>query len=86
VVVAGVSQPGRSGGDTSPELAALAEGAQENGVEAVVVVGPEAAVDVLAPRLRPGDAVLVKASRVAGLEQVAAALLHWASGSSESAS
>ncbi len=86
VVVAGAPQPGRSGGDNSPELAALAEGAQENGVEAVVVVGPEAAVDVLTPRLRPGDAVLVKASRVAGLEQVAAALLHWSSGSSGSAS
>ncbi len=79
VVVAGTPQPGQPGDDTSPELAALAEGARENGVEAVVVVGPEAAVDALTPVLRPGDAVLVKASRVAGLEQVAAALLDWSS-------
>ena len=77
VVVAGAPQPGRTGRDTSPELAALAEGARENGVEAVVVEGLGAAVDALTPRLRPGDAVLVKASRVAGLEQVAAALLGW---------
>jgi UDP-N-acetylmuramoyl-tripeptide--D-alanyl-D-alanine ligase len=76
VVVAGASQPGAPG-ETFSELAALAEGARENGVEAVVVEGPEKAVDVLTPRLRPGDAVLVKASRVAGLERVAAALLEW---------
>jgi UDP-N-acetylmuramoyl-tripeptide--D-alanyl-D-alanine ligase len=43
----------------------------------VVVDGPEAAVTAVAPRLRAGDAVLVKASRVAGLERVADALLTW---------
>jgi UDP-N-acetylmuramoyl-tripeptide--D-alanyl-D-alanine ligase len=83
VVVAGAPQPGGRPGDTSPDLAALADGARENGVEAVVVAGPDEAVDALASRLRPGDAVLVKASRVAGLERVAAALLDL---STESAS
>ena len=77
VVVAGAPQPGGPGGVSSPELAALADGARENGVEALVVAHPEEAVDALTPRLRPGDAVLVKASRVAGLERVAAALLEW---------
>jgi UDP-N-acetylmuramoyl-tripeptide--D-alanyl-D-alanine ligase len=56
-------------------VAALAEGARDAGVDAVVVDGPDAAVAELGPRLRTGDAVLVKASRVAGLERVAAALL-----------
>jgi UDP-N-acetylmuramoyl-tripeptide--D-alanyl-D-alanine ligase len=59
-------------------VVALAEGAREAGAEAIVVEGPEAALAELAPRLRPGDAVLVKASRVAGLERVAAALLDLA--------
>ena len=75
VVVAGAPELEGSGGRTSPELAALADGARENGVEALVVARPEEAVDALASRVRPGDAVLVKASRVAGLERVAAALL-----------
>jgi UDP-N-acetylmuramoyl-tripeptide--D-alanyl-D-alanine ligase len=44
----------------------------------VVVAGPDAAVDVLTPRLRSGDAVLVKASRVVGLERVAEALVEGA--------
>jgi UDP-N-acetylmuramoyl-tripeptide--D-alanyl-D-alanine ligase len=74
VVVGGPPRPGWPAG---PELAALADGARESGVGAVLVEGPEAAVAVLAPRLQPGDAVLVKASRVAGLERVAAALLSW---------
>jgi UDP-N-acetylmuramyl pentapeptide synthase len=34
-------------------------------------------VAALTPRLRPGDAVLVKASRVIGLERVADALFQW---------
>ena len=55
----------------------LAEGARAAGAEAVVVDTADAAVKELAARLRPGDAVLVKASRVAGLERVAAALLEW---------
>ncbi|HYH51283.1 MAG TPA: UDP-N-acetylmuramoyl-tripeptide--D-alanyl-D-alanine ligase, partial [Acidimicrobiia bacterium] len=57
----------------------LAEGARGAGAEALDVTSPEAAVDALAPHVRPGDAVLVKASRVAGLERVAAALLERAS-------
>jgi hypothetical protein len=48
-----------------------------------VVDGPAGAVAVLAPRLAAGDAVLVKASRVAGLERVAAALLRWSPGGQE---
>jgi len=55
----------------------LADGAAAAGTEALTVDAPEAAVAALAPRLREGDAVLVKASRVAGLERVAAALLEW---------
>ncbi len=56
---------------------ALADGAREAGVEVVDVEGPEQALAALAPRLRAGDAVLVKASRVAGLERVASSLLTW---------
>ena len=52
----------------------LAEGANAAGTDTVTVDSPEAAVAALAARLRPGDAVLVKASRVAGLERVAALL------------
>ena len=55
----------------------LAEGARAAGTEAVEVTSPEAAVVALAAHLRAGDAVLVKASRVVGLERVAAALLEW---------
>jgi UDP-N-acetylmuramoyl-tripeptide--D-alanyl-D-alanine ligase len=58
----------------------LAEGARAAGTEAVEVTSPEAAVKALAPQLRAGDAVLVKASRVVGLERVAAALLEWPGG------
>ncbi|MEW6476383.1 MAG: UDP-N-acetylmuramoyl-tripeptide--D-alanyl-D-alanine ligase [Actinomycetota bacterium] len=79
VIVSGPAGPGSpSGGAPSPELGALAEGARESGVEVVVVAGPDAAVDVLTPRLRSGDAVLVKASRVVGLERVAEALVEGA--------
>jgi UDP-N-acetylmuramoyl-tripeptide--D-alanyl-D-alanine ligase len=39
----------------------------------------DAALDVLRAALRPGDVVLVKASRAAGLERLAAALLADAS-------
>jgi len=56
---------------------ALAGGAREAGVDVVDVEGPEQALAVLTPRLRSGDAVLVKASRVAGLERVASALVGW---------
>jgi len=44
--------------------------------EALAVPDGEAALDVLANRLKPGDVVLVKASRAAGLESVAADLLR----------
>jgi UDP-N-acetylmuramoyl-tripeptide--D-alanyl-D-alanine ligase len=56
----------------------LAEGARAAGAEAVEVPTAQAAVAVLIPRLRSGDAVLVKASRVVGLERVAEALLEGA--------
>ncbi|MGH9008683.1 MAG: UDP-N-acetylmuramoyl-tripeptide--D-alanyl-D-alanine ligase [Acidimicrobiia bacterium] len=58
----------------------LAEGARAAGAEALEVETAEAAVTALTPRLRPGDAVLVKASRVVGLERVAEALLRWPGG------
>ena len=35
----------------------------------------DAAVELLAAELRPGDVVLVKASRAGGLERVAAAII-----------
>jgi UDP-N-acetylmuramoyl-tripeptide--D-alanyl-D-alanine ligase len=57
--------------------AALVEAAREGGVETVVVDTAEDALAVLGPRLRPGDSVLVKASRVVGLERVALALETW---------
>ena len=57
----------------------LAEGARAAGAVAVEVGAPDEAVGALVSRLRAGDAVLVKASRVAGLELVAQALLEGAS-------
>jgi UDP-N-acetylmuramoyl-tripeptide--D-alanyl-D-alanine ligase len=53
----------------------LADGARSAGAETVEVDTAEAALAALAPRLQAGDAVLVKASRVVGLERVAAELL-----------
>jgi UDP-N-acetylmuramoyl-tripeptide--D-alanyl-D-alanine ligase len=44
--------------------------------QALAVPDGQAALEVLANRLRPGDVVLVKASRAAGLESVAAFLLQ----------
>jgi UDP-N-acetylmuramoyl-tripeptide--D-alanyl-D-alanine ligase len=52
---------------------AVAEGASEEGP--VQVDDADAAIALLQAELRPGDVVLVKASRSAGLERVAAALL-----------
>ena len=46
------------------------------GDESVHVPDVEAAVALLRRELAPGDVVLVKASRSAGLERVAAALLE----------
>jgi len=76
--VVAVSSAVAGGGPLAAAVAALAEGARDAGIEAVVAETPDAAVAELASRLRPGDAVLVKASRVAGLERVAAALLDLA--------
>ncbi len=52
------------------------------GSESIHVDDVEAAVALLREQLRPGDVVLVKASRSAGLERVAEALLATADGSS----
>jgi UDP-N-acetylmuramoyl-tripeptide--D-alanyl-D-alanine ligase len=57
----------------------IADGAGEAGLAgaaASLVADRDAASALLASALRPGDVVLVKASRSAGLERVAAALLE----------
>ncbi|MEU9008276.1 UDP-N-acetylmuramoyl-tripeptide--D-alanyl-D-alanine ligase [Streptomyces sp. NPDC048479] len=56
------------------QLGAYNEGSW--GEESVHVSDAQAAVDLLRSELRPGDVVLVKASRSAGLERVAQALLE----------
>ncbi|MFD3543352.1 UDP-N-acetylmuramoyl-tripeptide--D-alanyl-D-alanine ligase [Streptomyces sp. NPDC058662] len=56
------------------QLGAYNEGSW--GEESVVVSDAQAAVDLLRSELRPGDVVLVKASRSVGLERVALALLE----------
>ncbi|WP_030291895.1 UDP-N-acetylmuramoyl-tripeptide--D-alanyl-D-alanine ligase [Streptomyces katrae] len=55
------------------QLGAYNEGSW--GEESVVVSDAQAAIDLLRRELRPGDVVLVKASRSVGLERVALALL-----------
>ncbi|EFL14666.1 UDP-N-acetylmuramoyl-tripeptide--D-alanyl-D-alanine ligase [Streptomyces sp. C] len=55
------------------QLGAYNEGSW--GEESVLVSDAQAAVDLLRSELRPGDVVLVKASRSVGLERVALALL-----------
>lgn len=55
------------------ELGARNEGSW--GEESVLVSDADAAVELLRGQLRPGDVVLVKASRSVGLEKVAEALL-----------
>jgi UDP-N-acetylmuramoyl-tripeptide--D-alanyl-D-alanine ligase len=55
-------------------LGASQEGSWDG--EAAWVADARAAVDLLRPRLRPGDVVLVKASRSIGLEAVAEALME----------
>ncbi|MEU3775279.1 UDP-N-acetylmuramoyl-tripeptide--D-alanyl-D-alanine ligase [Streptomyces sp. NPDC032472] len=56
------------------QLGAYNEGSW--GEESVLVSDTQAAIDLLRSELRPGDVVLVKASRSAGLERVAQALLE----------
>ena len=61
-----------------PEAAAMHQGASQEGSwgeESILVPDVEAAVALLHDQLRPGDVVLVKASKVAGLWRVAEALL-----------
>ncbi len=76
------------GADSAAAHAEVAAFARERGVARLVAVGaPEygadvevadvaAALDLLRAELAPGDAVLVKASRAAGLERLAAGLLE----------
>jgi UDP-N-acetylmuramoyl-tripeptide--D-alanyl-D-alanine ligase len=54
--------------------AALVQGAMQNGAEAVFVATPEEAGAWLKANLRPGDAVLLKASRGVRLERALASL------------
>ncbi|MFE7772305.1 UDP-N-acetylmuramoyl-tripeptide--D-alanyl-D-alanine ligase [Streptomyces sp. NPDC057445] len=63
------------------QLGAYNEGSW--GEESVHVSDAQAAVDLLRRELRPGDVVLVKASRSAGLERIAQALLENPAASSE---
>ncbi|MFH9073342.1 UDP-N-acetylmuramoyl-tripeptide--D-alanyl-D-alanine ligase [Streptomyces alboflavus] len=63
------------------QLGAYNEGSW--GEESVHVSDAQAAIDLLRSELRPGDVVLVKASRSVGLERVALALLDDAAVSSE---
>jgi UDP-N-acetylmuramoyl-tripeptide--D-alanyl-D-alanine ligase len=56
------------------QLGAYNEGSW--GEESVLVSDAQAAIDLLRSELRPGDVVLVKASRSVGLERVALALLE----------
>jgi UDP-N-acetylmuramoyl-tripeptide--D-alanyl-D-alanine ligase len=56
--------------------AQAAQAAREAGGEASEVTSPEAALALLREALRPGDVVLVKASRRVGLEQVVEGLRH----------
>jgi UDP-N-acetylmuramoyl-tripeptide--D-alanyl-D-alanine ligase len=59
------------------EAAGIAKGAREGGLDVVEVDTADDALAALAAILRPGDAVLVKASRVVGLEALAGALCDW---------
>ena len=54
----------------------LAASKRTRGVEVFGVPDGDAAVTLLRTVVEPGDAVLVKASRLVGLERVAAALLQ----------
>lgn len=66
-----------------PDAAAVGDGALAAGLttdRVTHVNTPEDALDLLREELRPGDAVLVKASRAVGLERVALALADHAAG------
>jgi UDP-N-acetylmuramoyl-tripeptide--D-alanyl-D-alanine ligase len=56
------------------DAAGIAEAARAGGVDVVEVDNADEALSVLSGEVLPGDAVLVKASRVVGLERLAAAL------------
>ena len=62
-------------GDAAAPILAGAKSAPGWHGEAIGVPDAAAAAELLSNRLRPGDVVLVKGSRVTGLERVAAALL-----------
>jgi UDP-N-acetylmuramoyl-tripeptide--D-alanyl-D-alanine ligase len=59
------------------EAAGIAEAARAGGVDVVEVDTADEALAVVSGELLPGDAVLVKASRVVGLERLAVALSEW---------
>ena len=61
-----------------PVMAQLAAAATARGVEVYDVADPDAAVAIVRKLARPGDAVLVKASRAVGLERVAHSLTEGA--------
>ena len=66
VVVGAGARPAHAGAENAPAWSG----------ESVIVPDVDAAVALLAGQVRPDDVVLVKASRGAGLEQVALALLN----------
>ena len=55
---------------------ALATAAEAAGIDVRVVADAAEAAATVTGLVRPGDAVLIKASRLVGLERVAAALLE----------
>jgi UDP-N-acetylmuramoyl-tripeptide--D-alanyl-D-alanine ligase len=73
LVAVGRSDPDDRAADHSPDY--LAGYRAGDGEDSMLVPDVASALEVLHDRLRPGDVVLVKASRAAGLERVAAGLL-----------
>jgi UDP-N-acetylmuramoyl-tripeptide--D-alanyl-D-alanine ligase len=70
-------QIGRLAADLGVEVIGVGEPAQAYG-PAAWAAGPDEAVEVARAYLRPGDAVLVKASRAIGLEGIAAEITNFA--------